>query len=97
MSLIKAVLDAAAGGENLAAQLGTSKNYKYWKSIPDEKRCIECGELHGRLWAMKEKPEPKPPIHFFDRCKILPAETIKAGTATVDGVSGADWAIMYNQ
>lgn len=97
MSLIKAVLEAAANGEELAVQLGTSKNYKYWKSIYDTKRCVECEELHGKIWTMKENPEPKPPIHFFDRCQILPLETITAGTATVDGVSGADWSIMYNQ
>lgn len=96
MSLIKAVLEAAANGENLAAQLGTSKNYKYWNSIPDEKRCLDCESHHGKIWETGKITKPKPPIHFFDRCQILPLETITAGTATVDGVSGTDWFIMYN-
>lgn len=96
MDLIKAVLEAAANGEKLAAQLGTSKNYKYWKSIPDEKRCLDCEINHGKIWVKGKITKPKPPIHFFDRCLILPLETITAGTATVDGASGADWSIMYN-
>ena len=53
MSLINAVLEAAANGENLAVQLGTSKNYQYWKSIKDEKRCVEGEENHGKIWLMK--------------------------------------------
>ena len=97
MSLIKAVLEAAANGEELAAQLGTSKNYKYRKSIPDEKRCLDCESNHGKVWEKGKIKKPKPPIHFFDRCLILPLETITAGTATVDGAAGADWSIMYNQ
>lgn len=96
MDLIKAVLEAAANGENLAVQLGTSKNYKYWKSIPDEKRCLDCERNHGKIWVKGKITKPKPPIHFFDRCQILPLETITAGTATVDGDFGADWSIMYN-
>lgn len=90
MSLIKAVLDAAANGEKLAAGLGTSKNYKYWKSIDDEKRCLDCERNHGKIWESGKITKPKPPIHFFDRCLILPLETITAGTATVDGAAGAD-------
>ncbi len=96
MSLVKAVLEASANGENLAAQLGTSKKYKYWKSIPDEKRCLACESNHGKIWEKGKIKKPKPPIHFFDRCLILPLETITAGTATVDGAAGADWSIFYN-
>lgn len=96
MSLIKAVLEAAANGEKLAAGLGTSKKYKYWRSIPDARRCLECARHHGKIWANGRITKPKPPIHFFGRCRIVPVETITAGTATVDGVSGADWSIMYN-
>lgn len=97
MSLINAVLGAAANGENLAVQLGTSKNYQYWKSIKDEKRCVECEENHGKIWLMKEKPEPEPPIHPWGRCKISALKTIAAGTATIDGVAGADWWIFCNK
>ena len=97
MDLVKAVLEASANGEKLAVQLGTSKNYKYWKSIDDEKRCLDCERNHGKIWLIKEKPEPEPPIHPWGRCKISKLQTITAGTATVDGVVGADWAIFYNK
>lgn len=96
MSLVKAVLDAAANGEKLAAQLGTSKKYKYWKSIPDEKRCLACESNHGKVLEKGRITKPKPPIHFFDRCQILPLETITAGTATVDGIADADRSIIHN-
>lgn len=46
---------------------------------------------------MKEKPNPEPPIHPWGRCKISKLQTITAGTATVDGVVGADWSIFYNK
>ena len=97
LSLVLAVLEAAANGEKLAAQIGTSNKYKYWKSIPDEKRCLDCKANHGKIWEKDKITKPKPPIHFFDRCRILTLETITAGTATVDGVSGADWYLKYNR
>ena len=52
---------------------------------------------HGKIWEKDKITKPKPPIHFFDRCRILTLETITAGTATVDGVSGADWSLFYNK
>ena len=97
MSLIKAVLEAAANGENLAAQLGTSKNYKHWISVNDLRRCPECGKNHGKIWAIEDNPNPMPPIHPLGRCEIKVMETITAGTATIDGTSGADWSIKYNR
>ncbi len=97
MSLIKAVLDAAANGEKLAAQLGTSKKYKHWISINDLRRCPECGKNHGKIWLIGDKKIPSLPIHPSGRCEIKGMETITAGTATVDGASGADWSIMYNK
>ncbi len=45
---------------------------------------------------MKEKPNPEPPIHPWGRCEISAMKTIAAGTATIDGLAGADWTIMYN-
>ena len=46
---------------------------------------------------MKEKPNPEPPIHPWGRCEISAMKTIAAGTATIDGLAGADWSIFYNK
>lgn len=96
MSLIKAVLEAAANGEELAAKLGTSKKYKHWISINDLRKCPECGKNHGKIWLAGDKKIPSLPIHPSGRCEIKGMETITAGTATVDGAFGADWSIKYN-
>ena len=47
-----------------------SKNYKYWKSVFDIKRCLECEDLYGKIYGIYEVPIPKQPLHFRCRCKI---------------------------
>lgn len=45
------------------------------------------------LLTIKEKPNPKPPLHPHCRCKIVPMTTIMCGTATMDGIKGADYIL----
>ena len=72
-----------------------SKNYKYWKSVFDIKRCLECEELHGKIYGIYEVPIPKQPLHFRCRCKIEILEALRAGTATEKKLDGADWWLKY--
>lgn len=95
MSLLSAILDATQRGENLSPQITTSKNYKHWISVEDFKRCVVCKDNHGKIWYISETPSHKPPVHFNCRCEIKIMEAITAGTATINGIAGADWKIKY--
>lgn len=72
-----------------------SSKWKTWKSIDDLKRCLKCEENNGKIYAMDEIVDPKPPIHFNCRCFIAKLEKLLAGNATKLGVKGADWYLKY--
>lgn len=97
MSLEIAIITAALNGDTLSPQISTSTKYKHWVSVEDLKRCITCAENHGKIWLLSDLPNPKPPIHPNCRCTIEPMQTIKAGTATINGIDGADWTLRYNK
>ena len=80
---------------NLTPLITTSSNYKHWVSVEDWKRCIECANNHGKIWLIAEQPYPEPPIHSNCRCVIEMMQAIMAGTATIYGVNGADWMLMF--
>lgn len=63
--------------------------------MDDEKRCVECEPYHGRVYHITETPNPKPPMHFFCRCKVVVMDAPTAGTATDLGIKGADWYLKY--
>ena len=88
-------MEAIAKGKSLNSKPDRSNRFKNWISVDDEKRCLICGENHGKVYLIQEKPDPKPPIHIFCRCKIEPMLTIMAGTATINGKDGADWTLLY--
>ena len=73
-----------------------SQNYKYWASIEDLHRCIDCARLHGQIYTMEEIPQPNPPLHDYRRCSIEIMEALLVGTATSKGKNGADWWIAAN-
>lgn len=72
-----------------------SKNYKYWISQDDHRRCILCEEMDGKIYRITEVPNPKPPLHPFCRCVIKIMEALKAGTATDNKLGGADFWLKY--
>lgn len=95
MSLEIAIMTAAINGDTLSPQISTSTKYKHWVSVEDLKRCIICADNHGKIWLISEIPDPNPPVHPNCRCAIEPMQTIKAGTATINGIDGADWTLKY--
>ena len=95
MSLEQAIMIAAVSGETLSPELGTSTKYKHWVSIPDTGRCDPCKFNHGHIWLLTEAPYPKPPAHPRCRCTIETMQTITAGTATINGIDGADWTTKH--
>lgn len=62
-----------------------------WKAILDLKTCLKCRKNNGKIYDINEKVYPEPPIHPYCRCIIERLKAIYAGTATRDGVKGADW------
>ena len=72
-----------------------SKKWKMWRAILDVKTCYDCREKHGKIYEIKEKVIPPPPLHRFCRCQIVKLRAILAGNATKSGVMGADWWIKY--
>ncbi len=95
MSLNETLFLAVFNGEDFSPEVSTSKKFKHWVSLDDEKRCFDCGENHGKIWGMNEPAKPKPPMHPWDRCKIQPMQAIKAGTATSNNTNGADWSLKH--
>ena len=68
-----------------------SINWKHWKAIWDLKTCKGCKDMHGKIYAISEEPNPAPPLHLNCRCVVEPMEAVAVGVGTKDGTNGADW------
>ena len=95
MSLEIAVLIAAINGDSLVPRVTESVNYKHWISVEDLRRCLICADCHGKIWPIIETSKIEPPVHHNCRCVIEVMKAIAAGTATINGTSGADWCLKY--
>lgn len=93
-SINYAIVEAKLHGKVLSPVVSNSINYRYWKSVPDWKRCKECADLHGKIYSIYEEPTERPPLHFNDRCVMEFLKAIQAGTATINGKDGADFTLM---
>ena len=71
-----------------------SQHYRHWLSAEDDRRCIDCENMHGKIYAIDEIPNPEPPLHEHCRCSISPMQAVIAGTATRDKRNGLDWWII---
>ncbi len=94
MNLESAIFIASLSGKKINPQISTSKKYKHWLTIKDPRRCTECESYHGKIYYLSEEAKPKPPLHPHCRCYIDNMKSIKAGTATINGINGADWTLM---
>ena len=68
-----------------------SMNWKHWKATWDLKTCKACKDMHGKIYAMFDEPNPVPPLHLNCRCVVEPMESVAVGIGTKDGSAGADW------
>ena len=96
MDLLIAIATAAVNGHHLRPEISKSSKYKHYLSKDDPRRCEECEDNHGKIYWIHETPDPNPPIHQNCRCVIELMQAIKAGTATIRGLDGADWTLKYN-
>ena len=76
-------------------EISESKKWKMWKAILDIKTCRDCRKKHGKIYEIKEKVVPPPPLNWSCRCQIVRLRAILAGNATKLGAMGADWWIKY--
>ncbi|NLO46520.1 MAG: phage head morphogenesis protein [Clostridiales bacterium] len=70
-----------------------SLDYKNWIAVLDLKTCFICRGNHGKIYEMNELLDDEPPIHPNCRCEIKSMEAATAGTATQDGMNGADVSV----
>ncbi len=68
-----------------------SSKWKTWKAILDFKTCLICRGNNGKIYEINEKVSPSPPTHFYCRCTIDKLSVLPAGSATNNGINGADW------
>jgi len=98
LSLLDEIFQASFTGDGYSPDISISKNYKHWISEDDDRRCVNCEKSHGRIWDIDEEPKENesPPLHPNCRCVIEIMKSIKAGTATKNGIDGADWTLKYD-
>lgn len=72
-----------------------SNKWKMWYVMDDLKLCKDCEEQYGKIYAISETPTPRPPLHPYCRCRIERMSALLAGTATDNGINGADWYLKY--
>ena len=68
-----------------------SCTYRFWKSISDLRRCVDCRKRHGQIYSPDSFDLVEPPLHERCRCRIERLDARRAGTATKNGLRGADW------
>lgn len=68
-----------------------SLKYKYWKSVIDLRRCMECKKHQGKIYLLYDIIPEEPPLHPNCRCSVQRLEAKTAGTATKIGLRRADW------
>ena len=73
-----------------------STKWKIWKAILDLKTCLNCRKNNGKIYDINEKVDPEPPLHPKCRCVIERLKSIYAGTATKNGVTGAERIVFSN-
>ncbi len=72
-----------------------SNKWKMWYVTDDLKLCKDCEEQYGKIYTISETPIPRPPLHPYCRCRIERMSSLLAGTATKNGINGADWYLKY--
>lgn len=45
-----------------------SQHYKHWLSTEDDRRCVDCENMHGKIYEIDEIPNPEPPLH--EQCAV---------------------------
>ena len=68
-----------------------SSNWKHWKATWDIKTCKGCKDMHGKVYAISEEPNPAPPLHPNCRCVVEPMEADLRSLGQDNGESPAKY------
>ncbi len=74
---------------------GDSLRWNNWMSALSITSCKECKDSHGKIYGIQEMSIDPIPRHLRCVCKIVQMRTKSAGTATKQGINGADWYLAY--
>ena len=74
---------------------GDSKNWKNRMSNLSLTTCKECAAKHGTIFPYDVDESVYIPLHINGKCRIVPMRTKAVGTATLEGINGADYCLMY--
>ncbi|MBE6748502.1 MAG: phage head morphogenesis protein [Ruminococcaceae bacterium] len=74
---------------------GNSINWQNWESKLTPITCQFCCETHGKIYDIGILVIPSIISHFNCKCEMKPMRTIKAGTVTKNGPTGADAQLSY--
>lgn len=76
---------------------GDSTNWKNWKSALIPTTCKYCADKHGTIYPFYQNESSVLPVHIYCLCKLVPMRTIYAGGATINGINGADFYLIYHK
>jgi len=88
--------DTILDDNNLNPAITKSENWNCWYVKISPTTCERCLKLNLRIFAVYDLFAP--PLHPNCRCTLAPLGAIYSGTATINGLSGADvWLKLYGQ
>ncbi len=96
VALMNAIFAESMKGYSLQPKLGKSRKFKFRDAMVDMRICKYCWKEYGRVFPAESAPstsEIRRESHWFCRCHIEWMRSILAGTATVNGDSGADYVV----
>ncbi len=76
--------------------VATNTKWKNWITMLDPRTCIACLSKHGEIYNyILTEADKVPPLHDRCRCKLEELKSIFAGTATKNGMDGADYWLKH--
>ena len=80
------------GIEGFNPKIENSIIWVKWVTVPGPGTCIRCLSENGRIYDKWEIQEYLP-VHDHCKCRPETLKAIKSGTATIDGLEGADYTM----
>ena len=74
---------------------GNSKKWKNWMSHLTLTTCKPCEDKHGTIFPYDVDESLYIPLHINGKCRIVAMRTKAVGTASLEGINGADYHLMY--
>ena len=95
-ALLEVIFVESFHGHTLQPKLGESTEFKYRNAEIDLRICETCHEQYGTIYPAEEAPTTlQIKEHLLCRCTIEWLKSILAGTATVNGLNGADFVVKH--